>query len=299
MPEFTFRSDEIALPRGAWAKAHRMRLRHGDASVLAVTQGAFRSYLHPLSTPAGFCVTSESPSDHPHHCGAWIASDHVHAMVPAANAQVEEYTYNFYVDEVFQGRSPGRIVGIVKEAGAADDGYRIVQTLEWHGPTEWAAPAGRLVAREVRTITVDCGARRNRIDMTSRLSCGEFALKLGPTRHAWFNVRVADSMIVQNGGAVTDDRGLSGGVAVSGAGARWVDFTGPVGGGAIAGVCVVPHRLPGRVPFWFVADWGVVTVGPFRDVGLSLEPEETFESSYTLLVHDGPPDRDEIELIAQ
>lgn len=276
-----------------------MRLRHGDASVLAVTQGAFRSYLHPLSTPAGFCVTSESPSDHPHHCGAWIASDHVHAMVPAANAQVEEYTYNFYVDEVFQGRSPGRIVGVVKEAGAADDGYRIVQTLEWHGPAEWAAPAGRLVAREVRTITVDCGARRNRIDMTSRLSCGEFALKLGPTRHAWFNVRVADSMIVQNGGVVIDDRGLSGGAAVSGAGARWVDFTGPVGGSAIAGVSVVPHRLPGRMPFWFVADWGVVTVGPFRDVGLSLGPEETFESSYTLLVHDGPPDRDEIELIAQ
>lgn len=300
MSDFTLESDAIALPRGAWAKSHRVRMRHRGRSVLAITQGAFRSYLHPLTTPAGFCVTSESPSDHPHHCGAWIASDHVHAQVPAAGGTVEEYTYNFYVNETFQGRAPGRIVEVSRQAGTIDGGrYRISQELEWRGPAEWAAPAGRLAARELRTVTADCGPRRNRIDVASRLTCGDFALKLGPTRHAWFNVRVADSMIVANGGTLTDDRGLAGGAAVSGAGARWVDFTGPVGGGAVAGVSVVPHALPGRTPFWFAADWGVVTVGPFREIALSLTPDEAFESSYTLLVHDGPADRREIEAIAQ
>lgn len=299
MTEFTFESDAISLPAGAWAKTHRARLRHGGASILALTQGWFRPYLHPLSTPSGYCVTAESPADHPHHCGLWIGADHVHARVPAAHGMVEEYTYNFYVDEIFQGRAPGRIVEVERTGDVLDDGrYRIVQRLDWCGPAEWAAPDGRLVAVETRTTVVEPGQRRHRIDVTSRLECGEFALTLGPTRHAWLNVRVADSMTVDNGGTVRDDRGRAGGAAVSGEGARWIDYTGPVGGGAVAGVTVIPHRVEGREPFWFVADWGVVTVGPFREEALVLDRGRAFESRCAVLLHDGPADHDEIERIA-
>ncbi len=299
MTGFLLESDAIALPKGAWARTHRARLRHRGASLLGLTQGPFRSYLHPLVTPAGFCVTAESPPDHPHHCGIWIASDHVHAQVPAAHGTVEEYTYNFYVDEIFQGRAPGRIVETAHEAHDLGYGrFGIVQRLEWRGPSEWGAQGGRLAARETRTITVEPGPHRHRIDVASRLECGDFALKLGPTRHAWFNARVADSMIVANRGTVRDDRGLTGGAAVSGAGARWVDFSGPVGGGATAGISVVPHQVAGRAPFWFVADWGVVTVGPFRETALELILGESFESRCTFLVHDGACDTEEIESIA-
>jgi hypothetical protein len=299
MSGFTFESDAIALPEGAWAKTHRTRLRHRGASILALTQGAFRPYLHPLSTPAGHCVTAESPADHPHHCGAWIAADHVHAQMPAADGMVEEYTYNFYVDETFQGRAPGRIIEAARTADELDDGrFRIGQRLEWRGPAEWAAPGGRLAAVESRTTTIEPGERRHRIDVVSRLECGDFALKLGPTRHAYFNVRVADSLIVANGGTISDDRGNSSGAAVSGVGARWIDFSGPVGGGAIAGVSVIPHPVAGREPFWFVADWGVVTVGPFRETALLLDRGEVFESHWTVMVHDGPPGLEEINRIA-
>jgi hypothetical protein len=299
MAGFTLESDAIVLPAGAWAKTHRLRLRHDGASVLALTQGPFRPYLHPLSTPAGYCVTAERPADHPHHSGLWIGADHVHAQVPAAHGMIEEYTYNFYVDETFQGRAPGCIVETERNGEALDDGrFRIVQRMDWRGPAEWAAPGGRRVAVETRTTTVETGRQRHRIEVTSRLECGDFALKLGPTRHAWFNVRVAETMIVGNGGAVIDDRGRSGGVAVSGAGARWIDFTGPVGGGAVAGVSVIPHRVASRAPFWFVADWGVVTVGPFREAALVLARGEIFESRFTVLLHDGPADVDEIEGIA-
>jgi hypothetical protein len=297
--DFVLESDAIALPKGAWAKTHRMRLRHRGSAVLALTQGDFRSYAFPLMTPAGYCVTAEGPADHPHHSGMWIASDHVHALMPAVNDTVEEYTYNFYVNETFQGRAPGRIRDVSCTGRELGDGrFEIVQELEWRGPREWAAGDGRLVARETRVTTVEPGERRHRIDVASRLAGGDFAMKLGPTRHAYFNVRVADSMIVANGGAIGDDRGRSGGSGVSGAGARWVDFTGPVGGGAAAGVSVIPHRMEGREPCWFVADWGVVTVGPFREKALELDRSTSFESRYTVLVHDGPPDRDEIERIA-
>ena len=78
-------------------------------------------------------------------------------------------------------------------------------------------------------------------------------------------------------------------------GARWVDFTGPVGAGHFAGMTVIPHLTEGRQPFWFVADWGVVTVGQFRVLSLALEPGEIFESAYTVLVHDGELEKDDIE----
>jgi hypothetical protein len=299
MSEFVLGSDAISLPKGAWAKTHRNRLRYNNQDILALTQGNYRSYVFPLMSPAGFCVTAEGPADHPHHSGMWIASDHVHALMPAADGLIEEYTYNFYVNETFQGRAPGRIVEVAAEGrDLGDSRFQILQLLEWRGPRDWAAETGRLVARETRTITVEAGERRHRIDVVSQLAAADFAVKLGATRHAYFNVRVADAMVVANGGVIRDDRGRIGGPQVSGGGGRWVDFSGPVGGGATAGVSVIPQPISGREQHWFVADWGVVTVGPFREIGLKLESGQSFESCHTLLVHDGAPDIDEIESVA-
>src|SRR5690606_35586557 len=135
------------LPKGAWARTHRQRLRHDGRSVLALTQGLFRNYAYPLYTPAGYIVTSESPADHPHHASLWIAADHVHAQMPAVDGTIEEYTYNFYVNETFQGRAAGRIIERSCSAAATGDGhFEIVQDLEWRGPSEWGADEGRCVA---------------------------------------------------------------------------------------------------------------------------------------------------------
>lgn len=291
MSDFGFESDAIALPKGAWAKTHRHRLRHCGRTVLAVTEGDFRPYVYPLHTPAGFCVTSECPADHPHHASLWIGADHVYAQMPAAGGTIEEYTYNFYVNETFQGRQPGRMVQTEIRGEVVDaERFCIRQQIEWRGPSEWAAAAGRLVAVEARETLVTVGARHNIVETVSRLTASERALKLGPTRHAWFNARVADSMIVANGGVVRDETGRTGGEALCGEGARWVDFTGPVGGGHVAGVTVIPDRSDGREPYWFVADWGLITVGSFRSQPLHLAEGETFDARHTVIVHDGDAD---------
>ena len=94
--QFSLAEDPIALPQGAWAKTERRTLRHGGKAVFSLTQGRYRPYLFPLYTPAGFAVTSESPADHPHHNSFWIASDHLHCWMPAADGRREEYTYNIY-----------------------------------------------------------------------------------------------------------------------------------------------------------------------------------------------------------
>ena len=107
--------------------------------VLGLTQGDLRSYVFPLFTPAGHLVTSEAPADHPHHQSVWIGADHVHALVPASEGRVEEYTYNFYINDVFQGRAPGRIAERESSFEERDGAAIIRQALDWRGPVEWGA----------------------------------------------------------------------------------------------------------------------------------------------------------------
>jgi len=285
---FSLADDPIALPKGAWAKTERRTLRFGDRPVLSLTQGRHRPYLYPLYTPAGFAVTSECPADHPHHNSFWIASDHLHCWMPAAEGRLEEYTYNFYVDETFQGRAPGRILQTIASGEDVGAGrFRIVQTIEWRGPSEWAAPDGRLAARETRTLDIARDETAFVIDVRSQLSAADWDLSLGPTRHAYFNVRVAEGMAVTSGGLVRDDRGHEGGAAISGSGARWIDYSGPVGGGNQAGIAVLPDPRDHDDPFWFVSDWGVVTVGPFRKDRRDIRQGESMALRYRVLVHDG------------
>ena len=97
-------------------------------------------------------------------------------------------------------------------------------------------------------------------------------------------------MIVGLGGVVRDDRGRIGGDAVSGSDARWVDFSGPVGGGQVAGVAVFPDPRDHKDMSWFVADWGVVTVGPFRLKGVLVRCGEELKARYRVLAHDGDAD---------
>lgn len=287
MSDFILESDSIVLPKGAWAKTHRRSLRYRGRNLLAFTQGQFRPYLFPLYTPAGCAVTAESPADHPHHNSVWIAADHVHVYMPTSRGSVEEYTYNFYVNDVFQGRAPGRqIEARIAGVKVGPSRYRVTQTLEWRGPSEWAAPEGRVVLQEERITEVQPGDRHHVIDVISSLSATEWDVTIGPTRHAFFNARVAESMRAAQGGVLTDASGRTGAEAISGGDAEWVDAFGPVGGGQVAGIALLPHPVvPNR--WWFVSDWGVLTTGPFREEKCWIRRGDTLTLIYRVVVHDG------------
>ena len=277
---------DIPLPRGAFAGGGRDILRWGDSPLCGFTRGSFRPCLHPVWTPAGFVVTAEQPADHPHHRGIWCASDHVGLLMQGPDG-VERYEYCFYVDDVFQGRAPGRIVQTGLEL-VAQAGQRalVEQRLDWIGPAEWGAPDGRRVLTERRWTGVTLTGAALILDITCEVTPGgDISVAIGPTRHAWFNARLADGIAIDVATAPTDDLGRAGAKAIPARGPIWVDYSGPVGGGFQAGITVLPQDPPGSA--WFVADWGVITVGKVRDHAVKLQPGEWTRFCCRFIVHDG------------
>lgn len=287
---FTLSTSEVALPQGAFSAGERQVLRHGDRPILAMTAGPYRPYLHPVWSPQGFVVTAERPADHPHHSGIWCAADHV-ALAMKGPDRVEPYDYNFYLDTVFQGRAPGQIrQTALTLAAQTSDTAQLEQQLTWAGPSEWGAANGRPVLDEQRTMHVMLRPEATIIDIACTLSCAsDRPVTIGPTRHAYFNARLADGIALMDDAQPRDDRGGTGAAQLA-PDARWVDFTGPVGGNHRAGIVVEPHERDGAG--WFVADWGVVTVGPMKTHGLTLEPGSTLRMGCRFLVHDGTADID-------
>lgn len=284
---FTLDPVDVDLPRGAFAGGGRDLLRHRGTPVCAFTRGAFRPCLYPVWSPLGHVVISEQPADHPHHRGIWIASDHVGLLMQGPDG-VERYDYNFYVDTVFQGRMQGNIrqlsVGITEQS---EHVATLVQKLDWTGPVEWGAPDGRRVLWERRVTRVTVTDSAHVFDMASEVTpATDVAVALGPTRHAWFNARVADAIALNPETAPIDDRGNIGATRIPGRGPAWVDYSGPVGGGAVAGVTVVPSDPEAQS--WFVSDWGVLTVGPIRICPRTLSPGDTARFECRFVAHDGP-----------
>lgn len=283
---FTFDTGDIKLPQGAWARSQRRYLRNEGRLVLGLTQGDFRSYVFPLFTPGGHQVTSEAPADHPHHQSLWLGADHVHALVPASEGQTEEYTYNFYINDVFQGRAPGRIVERGCSFSLDGDGSAVIrQSLDWQGPAEWAAPDGRQILREERVYVVQQDADATALRLRSILRPGVWPVRLGPTRHAYFNARVGESMQMLAGGRALNERGETIGATQTPA-AEWIDYVGPIGSGSEAGVALMPltDRAEG---WWFVSDWGVITWGPFRRRQRALDADHALTQEACFIAHDG------------
>lgn len=292
MKNFSVQVEHIDLPQAATPQQRRVSVRWQNRPLADLIQGPYRAYIYPLYSPAGVALTAASPVDHPHHNSVTIGADTVCALLPPLQPHLserpEEATYNLYVNEVFQGRAPGRIWATGIEAHEIDAGHlRVVQTLEWQGPQEWGAEAGRRVlAREKRVIDMRPGTPCTSLDIHSSLRPEEWDLRLGPTRHAYFTVRVADALRPLAGGVLSDAAGRQGEAAINGQLADWVDISGPAPHGRRAGLAVLPHASTQGLR-WIATDWGTITLNPFLDRQQSLAKGEGLELGMRLVAHDG------------
>ena len=288
MNAFSLSTETLDLPGGAFARGYRRLVRYRGKPVVGFTQGPHRSYLYPVYSPQGYLLTSESPADHPHHNSVWVAADHVHCLFPTGGARrYEEGTYCFYVNETFQGRAAGRIEETecrAEEGG--EDLLQVVQRLRWQGPVEWGSAEGKCILSETRTTSVQVTESLYRIEIRSRIEPTDWDLRIGPTRHAYFGVRVSESMQVKEGGRVVASDGCSDVRRISGSLAEWIDYSGPVGGGHRAGITIVPGIDPAAGE-WFVTDWGTVAINPFLNSSPTLAAGDALECRLLLLLHDG------------
>ena len=285
MSDYQLAEDIIHLPAGAYPKAKRLWVRHGGKPVFAFSQGEYRHYLYPVYTPSGVAVTTESPLDHPHHNSIWIAADHLSAYLPFAGDQWEEADYNFYVNETFQGRAPGRIISnSIQEVRG--DVYSISQSLVWRGPPEWGAPQGRDLATEERVYRIRTDRIATVIDLHSRLKPGGWKLRIGPTRHAYFGVRLIESLRPSAGAKIRDAEGRTDPQAINRAHSAWVDCSGTIGACREAGVTVIPQSSRETLS-WFVREWGLISVNPFRDQAVVLDEGSSLDFRVRVIVHDG------------
>ena len=162
-----------------------------------------------------------------------------------------------------------------------------MQTVQWQGPEEWGATDGRRVlALEIRTTDIRPGDVVNTIDIHSQLRPTDWDLTIGPTRHAYFTVRLAYGLRVVDGGTLIDADGRSGGAAITNHASAWVDASGPAPHDTTAGLTILGHASTAHVP-WVAYDWGTVNVNPFAREAAALPRGDTLELGIRLLAHDG------------
>lgn len=287
MSDFRVEPERIDLPSGAFCKSRRDYVRWRGRIVLGLSANAFRAYLFPVCTPAGLPLTEESPIDHPHHQSVWIGADHVDCLLPYAEGQIEVANYNFYVQEVFQGRAAGRmIVRAMDWVELAERHLRVVQDIEWRGPAEWGAAEGRTIARESRAIDVQAGDVAHVIDVRSRLRTGACDLQIGPTRHAYFGIRLVEPLRPDGSAALVDAQGRCEVAAIDGTASDWIHVGGQLTRDHQAGMACFPYPPAGSFT-WGVHPWGTFDLNPLRRESCVLTAGEYVEYGMRLVVHDG------------
>ena len=186
----------------------------------------------------------------------------------------------------------------MEETEVSENHLRLIQTLNWQGPSEWGAPQGRILAVETRTIDIYPGETANLVDIRSQLSPTDWDINIGPTRHAYFGVRMVESLRATAGATLIDSAGRSGGTAISGGDADWVDCSGQIAADRCLGVAV--FRYPCTVnALWYIADWGTLAVNPFAREGRMIKGGEILDLAVRVVVHDGDAETAGIEGLYQ
>lgn len=242
-------------------------------------------YLHPISTPAGKMVTDDFPPNHIHHHGVWWAWTHTE----------------------FDGRKPdfwnmgdnkGRVEFDAVEtfwSGALFGGVRAR-----HRFVDLLAPSPAVALNETWQVTAyapRAGSRFWVFDLVSEQQCAtDKPLKLPTYRYGGVGLRGNWAWNGEGKALFLTSDGETDRVKGNTARARWCDMGGLIDGER-AGIAVLGHpenfrapqpmRLHPTEPFFNFA--------PQQAGDMAIQPGEKYVSKYRFVVHDGAPDRAELD----
>lgn len=307
MKHFDVETHPRAIPDSADDEAaRRLTVYWKGQPITGVCQAAYRAFVFPVMSPAGVAVTTaRSGSDHAWHNSVTVGTDQFHVRRVRDGQIVEDLPLNFYWDWPFQGRDAGRIVLLADDEATElnEHHLHITLRLNWEAPAPDDDSPREILATEVRTIHVRPGERANVIDVRSQLRPTQWDLRLGPCRHAYFTIRVADHL------RVTDKQGSAIGGRLTGAGRRegetalrwqiadWIDFTGPDEQGRVAGVAVAQFPSMGCVP-WYLVEYGSIRVNAHRMQERIIRRGEALDHAIRVIAHDGTPEEAGVDALA-
>ena len=268
-------------------------------SVTGLCQSSRRCYVYPVMTPAGVCVTNERPtSDHAFHQSITVGNDYFYTYQTSNAGRFEDPGMCFYTNEPdMRGRGEGRIVATVHNecTELSETELEFIVRMQWQSPEEGFAPKyRRVVGEEMRTVRVLLGEKANVIDVRSQLRPTDRDIRLGPSRHGYFTIRVTDELRVVDpagiaqGGRLIDSEGREG-EEVCWQHADWVDFCGTDAKGRTAGLAVFQYPSLGNCA-WYAGTYGTIRVNPFRKGATFIPRGEEVDLGNRVVAHDGDPE---------
>ena len=299
MKYFSVESSDLSLPED-WTDdpVRLMQISWKGNPLTGFNQSSRRCYVYPVLTPSGVEVTNERPtSDHAFHQSITVGNDYFFTGETSAAGRFEHPGMCFYTNMPdMRGRGEGRIVATaVNECTElAEDHLEFIARLQWQGPEEGYAPKyRRVVAEEMRTISVFPGENAHTIDVRSQLRPTQWDIRLGPSRHGYFTIRMADHLRVvdpkgeRQGGCLVDSEGRRDDEVIW-QHAGWVDYYGTDSQGRTAGIAVFQFPSMGNVA-WYAATYGTIRVNPFRKGATLVRRGEEVDLAIRVVAHDGDP----------
>ncbi|MHC4154317.1 MAG: DUF6807 family protein [Planctomycetota bacterium] len=244
-----------------------------------------RPYFHPLSLTDGTELTSLRPPDHPWHRALWFSWKHINGV-------------NYWDPELPAGQTE---VVDVKTKPGRDYSAQIEMRLSYHPRQKPAV----LTERRILTVSAPDENGCYCIDWLSVFTAGENDALLDRTPipgeqngksyggYAGLSLRMAEhtrdwQFLGSEGPLEPESRGGK---------ARWMDFTGKVGEGRLAGVAVFDHPGNPRHP----SSWWLSASMPYFSPALlfhkphTLPAGKTLTLRYRILIHSGRADKDMLE----
>ncbi len=261
-----------------------------------------KPFLWPVIGPDGAKMTRAYPMeevegerrDHPHHRSVWFGHQNIEGF-----------------DTWHEPRT------ILERRGSEEDKKKRLAKL---GPTvhrkftklsggktaviiavsDYVASDGRKLLADQRTLTFRRGPDRLLLDFDIVFTAEHGDCRIGDMKDSGFSVRVPTSMDVDSkkGGRILNSEGQID-RAAWGKRAKWVSYTGPVGGKTL-GVAILNHPESFRHPTpWHVRTYGLFTANPFgtraiakeKDGAFLLKKGDSFRLRHQVIFHEGGTDK--------
>jgi hypothetical protein len=239
-----------------------------------------RPFFYPLLGPSRQNLTRmghPGAPNHDHHRSIWFAHADLQGndfWSEQGQTRIEQLRWLAYQD--------------------GDDEALMAVTLGWFDAHGTQLIEQELVAA-VRPAIPAAPAETN-LELQATFHAVDSAIEFGKSNFGFLGVRVARSIsVVFGGGIVTDSEGRQGEQAIFAKNARWVDYSGPVGGRErpiIEGITYCDHpENVGYPTAWHVRDDGWMCCSACMNQSHSLEPDQPLRLRYLIRAHAGPVQR--------